>query len=157
MNDPIPRPAVTGLLQQIPDEPGPLSARRASGRTEARRRWRALYPEKKRAERRRYRQNLRFRVFRHYGTTCACCGTADRLTIDHVRGNGAEHRAELGARGVGLHFYRWLAANGFPPGFQSLCEPCNQSKGRGPACRIDHDSEQDGPGDDAAARSLIAC
>ena len=109
-------------------------------RREARRRRRQLDPEWRRAERRRYRRNCRVRVFRHYGEQCACCDATERLTIDHVNGNGAEQRAELGRKGVGQHFYRWLCVNGFPPGFQTLCEPCNQSKGRGRACRIDHDA-----------------
>jgi len=109
-------------------------------RREARRRRRQLDPEWRRAERRRYRRNCRARVLRHYGEQCACCDATERLTIDHVNGNGAEQRAELGRKGVGQHFYRWLCVNGFPPGFQTPCEPCNQSKGRGRACRIDHDA-----------------
>ena len=116
------------------------------GRHEARRLRDPLYPEKRRADRRRYRQNLRTRVFAHYGTSCACCGTADDLTIDHVNGDGAAQRAELGPKGVGQHFYHWLVVNGFPPGYQTLCEPCNQSKARKAACTLDH-----------AEKSLIAC
>jgi hypothetical protein len=127
-----------------------------SDRTEARRRWRALYPEERRAARRRYRQNVRRRVFRHYGTRCACCGATDALTIDHVNGNGSEHRAKLGAKGVGEHFYHWLVVNGFPPGFQTMCEPCNQSKARGPACRLDHNQNGTGTACTAPAGPLIA-
>lgn len=155
MNHPILGPAVISLPQEIPDED---RAARALRRAENRRHWRKLYPDKLRAQRRRYRVRRQARdreqVFAHYGTTCACCGTADGLTIDHASGNGAEHRREMGNRG-GYRTYRWLVMNGFPPGFQSLCEPCNLSKGRGAACRIDHDGEQDGPGD--AGLSLIAC
>lgn len=81
-------------------------------------------------------------VFGHYGRRCACCGAAERLTIDHVDGDGAEHRRELGSQGSWA-LYRWLVVNGFPPGFQTLCEPCNGSKGRRAACRIDHEREAD--------------
>ena len=35
-------------------------------------------------------------------------------------------------------FYGWLIANGFPPGYQTLCRPCNASKADSPACRLDH-------------------
>jgi hypothetical protein len=156
MNDPIPERAATGLLE-IPAEDG--SGPQALTRREIKKRYRALYPEKWRAQRRRYRHNRqvreRRRVFAHYGTSCACCGTGDRLTIDHVNGDGAEHRREMGNRG-GSHTYHWLVMNGFPPGFQTLCDPCNLSKDRGPACRLDHTEEQDRRGAEDAGRSLIA-
>ena len=89
--------------------------------------------------RRRHRQ--RKQVFDHYGWACACCGTTDELTIDHVNGDGAEHRRSLGSGGNAI--YRWLAVNRFPHGFQVLCGPCNRSKGRGPACRLDHERNAD--------------
>ena len=38
---------------------------------------------------------LRVAVFQHYERSCACCGSTDRLTIDHVNGDGQEHRQEL--------------------------------------------------------------
>ena len=77
-------------------------------------------------------------MFAHYGDgTCACCGTTDELTIDHVHGDGAEHRRVIGEGGGAL--YHWLVVNGLPDGFQVLCDPCNRSKGRGPACRTDHE------------------
>ena len=145
MDHPIPQDTVTGLLQEIPAAPG--TGGRAQRRREARRLRRQLYPEKRRAARRRYRarrhQREREQVFAHYGTSCACCGAADRLTIDHVAGDGAEHRRAMGNRG-GYRTYRWLIANGFPAGFQTLCEPCNLSKGRKPACRLGHVNSETG-------------
>lgn len=119
----------------------------AMDRRERRQRYRALYPERYRdlrrasAQRRRHRQ--REMVFDHYGRSCACCGAGEPLTIDHVNGDGAEHRRAMGNSG-GTHFYHWLVVNGFPPGFQSLCGPCNQSKGRGPACRLSHNASETG-------------
>jgi hypothetical protein len=88
------------------------------------------------------RARLAARVFAHYGTVCACpgCGATENLTIDHVDGDGTAHRIELFGtpRCAGYHFYRWLIRQGFPDGYQTLCQPCNQSKRHGSACRIDH-------------------
>ena len=78
-------------------------------------------------------------VFGHYGMACACCSTTEKLTIDHINGNGGEHRREVfGHQAGGTKFYAWLVANDFPVGYQTLCRPCNQSKGRGEHCRLDH-------------------
>ena len=82
------------------------------------------------------RAAARAAVFSHYGRACACCGTTGQLTIDHVNGGGGGHRRRLRLHGV--WFYRWLIREGFPPGYQTLCRPCNSSKGEGSACRIDH-------------------
>lgn len=87
------------------------------------------------------REALRAEVFGHYGEACACCGSTNRLTIDHVNGDGGAHRRELFStpRGqAGVPFYSWLVKNGFPSGFQTLCCRCNTSKGTGERCRLDH-------------------
>jgi hypothetical protein len=57
---------------------------------------------------------------------CACCGEKHQefLTIDHVDGNGAQHRREIGE-----NLYRWLVLNNFPPGFRVLCSNCNTALG----------------------------
>lgn len=79
------------------------------------------------------------KVFGHYGTVCACCGTRKNLSIDHIAGGGAEHRIELfGTSKGGWMFYRWLVEQGFPDGYQTLCMPCNSSKGSGERCRRLH-------------------
>lgn len=87
---------------------------------------------------RRRRLLIRQRVFAHYGTTCACCGTADALTIDHVNGDGKRHREEIGHRG--REIYAWLIRNDFPPGFQTLCKSCNCSKREGERCQLIHNA-----------------
>lgn len=89
---------------------------------------------------RQYSANLQAQVLAHYGTECACCGGTDRLTVDHIAGDGREHREELfgNNKAAGRQFYRWLIRNDFPPGYQTLCMPCNISKGRGERCRIAH-------------------
>lgn len=105
----------------------PESVRRANSR------WRMAHPEAVRESKRRLYAVARSAVLDHYGRECACCSTAKRLTVDHLNGNGAAHRAE-----IGTSLYRWLIANGFPEGFQVLCQPCNASKGNGDCCKLDH-------------------
>lgn len=82
----------------------------------------------------------RTQVFDHYGQACACCGAKGNLSIDHVNGDGREHRTEVFGRpdvsSIGM--YRWLVRNGFPDGFQTLCTPCNSSKASGKRCRMPH-------------------
>jgi hypothetical protein len=93
--------------------------------------------------RRAYASSLRAQVLGRYGRSCACCGAVGDLTIDHIAGDGREHRIELfGDKDqCGWHFYAWLRRQGFPPGYQVLCRPCGISKGRGERCRLDHGQE----------------
>jgi hypothetical protein len=87
------------------------------------------------------RDALREKVFGHYGRACSCCGATEDLTLDHVNGDGAQHRLELFGSSLapaGTRFYRWLIKQGLPPGYQTLCRRCNLSKARGKFCRINH-------------------
>ena len=117
---------------------------------ERQRRYRELHPERvvesritRKDQQREYNRqryaNARSKIFDHYGWSCACCGSIERLTIDHVDGNGSEHRAAIGGL-TGIPFYLWLIRNGFPAGYQTLCDPCNRSKNRGQICELDHAS-----------------
>jgi hypothetical protein len=101
--------------------------------------WRAAHPEKAKVRNAAKVARAREKVFAHYGQWCACCGSAENLTIDHVNGDGKEHRAELG-RPSSYQFYLWLIREGFPsdPPLQVLCLRCNQSKKRNPRCRLNH-------------------
>jgi hypothetical protein len=91
----------------------------------------------------RRRDAMRAAVFAAYGQSCACCGTTEQLTIDHVRGDGAEHhRALFGRQMSGVHLYSHLIRQGYPEGFQTLCMPCNRGKGQGEACRLNHTIEE---------------
>lgn len=92
---------------------------------------------------RQWYEGLKAAVFAHYGECCACCGTTECLSIDHVNGDGNEHRIELSGRSTTL--YVWLRDNGFPSGFQTLCRPCNGSKRTGDCCRLDHTGTPDAP------------
>jgi hypothetical protein len=106
------------------------------------RRSREANPGKQQEAEAEWRDRQRTAVFDRYGRVCACCGATDDLTIDHMDGDGAEHRAELfkDGRMAGWHFYAWLVRNGLPDGYQTLCRPCNNSKWTGERCRLDHGS-----------------
>lgn len=86
------------------------------------------------AKQQRQRDFTKAIVHARYGSSCACCGTTDDLSVDHVNGDGREHRKTM--RG---DIYLWLIQNGLPDGFQILCSPCSTSKSTGPRCRIHQD------------------
>ena len=90
----------------------------------------ATHKEAAKLNGRRTRNRRRDRILEVYGTTCACCGTSDKvfLSIDHINGDGMAHRKRLGYRASGGPFYSWLVRNNFPPGFQTLCRNCNWAK-----------------------------
>ena len=101
--------------------------------------------ESVRARSRSRAEELREAVFGHYGTVCACCGSSNDPTIDHVGGDGRGHREQLfngGRGGHGSQLYRWLIKNGFPEGFQTLCRPCNGSKKEGDHCNLSHGQDR---------------
>lgn len=72
-------------------------------------------------------------VFAAYGGyKCACCSETERkfLTLDHVKNDGASFRRMIAGnrQAAGGTTYRWLAAHGFPAGYQVLCMNCNHGK-----------------------------
>ncbi len=78
-----------------------------------------------------YRKNRKTKVLTHYGNgKCVCvrCGFTDirALSIDHMNGNGAAHRREIGYHSG--DFYAWLIRNNYPKGFQTLCMNCQWVK-----------------------------
>lgn len=72
------------------------------------------------------RLRRREKVLEHYGGKCVCCGeTAQEfLAVDHIDGNGRQHRKSIGT----ITIYTWLIRNNFPSGFQILCHNCNYAK-----------------------------
>jgi len=71
----------------------------------------------------------RITVLTHYGNEkCSCvkCGFSDirALSIDHINGDGANHRKEVRSSNL----YRWLIQNNYPEGFQTLCMNCQSIK-----------------------------
>lgn len=76
------------------------------------------------------RMTLKLEIIDAYGgPICKCCGYlgVDFLSIDHIKGNGTQHRREIGVSS-GDGFYKWLKKNNFPSGFQVLCYSCNLAK-----------------------------
>jgi hypothetical protein len=77
-------------------------------------------------------KRLKDDVYQAYGGyVCACCGETEPLflSLDHVHGNGYDHRADgRKCRGDGL--YKWIIDNDFPDDFQVLCMNCNWGRGR---------------------------
>ena len=100
-------------------------------------RWREANPGKYEEYVAQMRQQTRAAVFSHYGWSCVCCGSTEDPTIDHINGDGNEHRAEARIRS-GTDTYIWLVKHGFPDGFQTLCLPCNSSKKGADRCQLDH-------------------
>lgn len=91
-------------------------------------------------------------VLRHYGgdpPQCQCCGEVhiQFLAIDHVNGDGASHRRELGLKG-GTAFYSWLVQNGLPDGFRVLCHNCNMAYGIWGVCPHQQSAPTHGGGGD---------
>ena len=79
------------------------------------------------AKQRERRQKIKDEVFAHYGANCDCCNesTSAFLAIDHIEGNGRQHRQSVVSGGGSNAFYRWLITEGFPEGFRVLCHNCN--------------------------------
>ncbi len=74
----------------------------------------------------------RDRVIQEYGSRCACCGetTKEFLALDHINGDGREHRKAVIGSGRGSSgFYSWVIRHKFPPDLQLLCHNCNSSLG----------------------------
>ncbi len=65
---------------------------------------------------------------------CSCCGESHLgfLVMDHIDGAVNNHRRSMNRSGLG--FYRWLRANGYPPGFRMLCHNCHAAFGLHGAC-----------------------
>lgn len=73
---------------------------------------------------------VRHETIEAYGGKCVCCDETmqEFLTIDHIRGDGTQHRREENLHG-GATMYRWLRKYGFPKdNFQLLCFNCNHAK-----------------------------
>lgn len=120
---------------------------REANREVLRERGRQYYAENRKALRERDLRriaHIQALVFNHYGWRCACCGTAAKLSIDHVNGGGKTHREALFGRSTeSVQFYLLLIAENFPAGYQTLCRSCNASKGSSTHCRLAHPDKEE--------------
>lgn len=79
------------------------------------------------------RRELKKEVLTHYGNgilACIKCGydkSIYALSIDHINGNGNEHRRN-NKEITGDHVYQWLKKNNYPEGYQTLCMNCQYIK-----------------------------
>jgi hypothetical protein len=82
------------------------------------------------ANRRANWHTLTDRVLAAYGARCSCCGETERvfLTIDHVAGDGRQHRASMG--GGNRRLLLDIINRGFPPDFRVQCFNCNCGRER---------------------------
>ena len=76
-----------------------------------------------------YRDILRIIVLQVYSQNKMCCELCgeddlDVLTIDHIDGNGAQHRKNNHLCG-GEDMHKWIIDNEFPDGLRVLCRNCN--------------------------------
>ena len=77
----------------------------------------------------------RIQVIAHYSNNtnqCYCCGYTGLpfLTIDHINGDGAEHRKKVRPS----QLYSWLIRNNYPDGFRVACYSCNKATGTKQIC-----------------------
>jgi len=95
-------------------------------------RWNREHPERRRKTALAHYYRMQHQAMLAYGGyVCACCGETEPLflTLDHINGDGAEIRRNIGTLG-GTKLYKWLRDNGWPPGYQVLCLNCNQGRYR---------------------------
>ncbi len=81
------------------------------------------------------RKQLRLIAIEKYGGKCKCCGEWDPvfLTIEHNRGDGADHRRLL--KGGSNHVIEDLMRRGWPDkGYSILCWNCNEAMSGGKIC-----------------------
>ena len=75
------------------------------------------------------RRKLKLEIISNYGNQCACCGEKryEFLCIDHINGDGKQHRKSLGSSSK---MYTDIKRQGFPKDrFRLLCHNCNMSFG----------------------------
>ena len=101
---------------------------------EWKRKQRREHPEKDLAIKRKWQLKLRTELINAYGNKCACCGETilEFLTLEHVNGDGKEHRKRVGS---GSKIWLDLKRRGWPQeGFTLLCWNCHMATCRGLIC-----------------------
>ena len=112
---------------------------------EYRKQWRETHKSSNALSQKRYRQKIKLEVLGHYsllkgmtnqdGTTIKipCCGVCQesdlsKLEIDHIEGSGNKHRKILFSCPNSYQFYLWLRKQGYPSGYQTVCQKHNLRK-----------------------------
>lgn len=72
------------------------------------------------------RSLIKAEVISHYGSKCQICDESDirKLSLDHINGNGRQHRKEVLKIDSGSGFYKWVNDNK-PDNLRLLCFNCN--------------------------------
>lgn len=102
-------------------------------------RWKELNPNFKEwhkteagiASRKKNRDKAKQKVIAWFGGKCADCGSQDGLELDHVNGDGKEHRKMLFGTRKGCDMYQYLASHNMDAGgyeLQLLCYYCHKKK-----------------------------
>lgn len=94
-------------------------------------RYRQENPERVKAWKKKYRQNLFHKVLELYGTVCDCCGEKNEqfLSLDHRRGGGSKHRKLVGDNVDAV--YRDILKQEYNPWvYRILCFNCNLGRER---------------------------
>lgn len=75
---------------------------------------------------RKVRINIKQQVFEYYGGCCKVCNEKNfnKLSLDHINGNGRQHRKEVLGTDSGSAFYKWVLKNK-PDNIRILCFNCN--------------------------------
>lgn len=97
--------------------------------------YRQRHPDRLREQKRRYRLRVVHETFAAYGgPICVCCGETEIsfLTLDHINGDGAEHRRSIGR----ARFYELLKKQGYPNDkpLQVLCWNCQWGRRKNTIC-----------------------
>lgn len=99
--------------------------------------WRRTHKEQFHRNQKRAYDKMRYECLAYYSKgvpKCSCCGETEILFlhIDHINGDGANHRREMvkeqGYISGGNNLPYWLKKKGYPNGFQVLCANCNLGK-----------------------------
>jgi hypothetical protein len=97
----------------------------------AQREWYAAHPERKAAYTKRLEMDRKMELIAAYGGKCACLGCNESrwefMTLDHIYGDGAEHKRRLKTSRM---VYREVRKLGYPKDrYRLLCFNCNCCRG----------------------------
>ena len=92
-------------------------------------------PDTVRRARKRHKLKAKAEVYATFGNVCSCCGEDNPafLSIDHIKGDGRQHRAIIGKYPQAL--YEAIRREGYPRDkYRILCMNCNWATRYGANC-----------------------